>query len=804
MFWKRATGYNVGVLSILVSMVFLACATMAVPRTAKQAQQPAAANPTAAQRAMLDQYCVTCHNQQLKTAGLLLDTADLNDIPGGAATWEKVVMKLRSGMMPPLGRPKPDQAAVDSMVSLLETRLDKASAARPEPGRASLHRLNRTEYGNAIRDLLNIEVDVKELLPPDDESNGFDNIADVLRVSPSLLEQYLAAARKISAMAVGDPTFIPVTQVYRAPPDRAQDRHIEGLPLGTRGGLLIKDNFPLDAEYQINIVLLRNVLGYMKGLEWPHQIEIAVDGERVFLKPVGGDEDNRDSDANFAAAADMIDGRMRARVPIKAGPHEIGVAFLRKNSSETAEPLELHSYDHDLQNMNGNPQIDHVDITGPLQATGSGDTPSRRRIFTCQPANAGEQTACARKILSTLARRAYRGPVSPTDLDSLMSFYETGAKKGGFEAGVQNALHVMIATPKFLFRSEPDPANVPAGQIYKLGDLELASRLSFFLWSSIPDDELLAAAEQKKLQDPAILDAQIKRMLADPKSQALVSNFAGQWLFLRNLQSSRPDNKTFPDFDDNLRQSFRKETEMLFDSIVREDHNVIDLLTADYTFVNDRLAQHYGIPNVYGTQFRRVAVKDPARRGLLGQGSILTVTSYPNRTSPVLRGKWILENILGTPPPAPPPNVPPFPENEEGAKPRPIREILEEHRRNPACATCHAVMDPLGFSLENFDATGEWRTKDKGGPIDPSGVLADGTRVDGPLALRQALLKQPERFVDTMTEKLLTYALGRGLEHFDMPVVRTIVRDAAKQDYKFSALVFNIVKSTPFQMKRAQ
>ncbi len=375
MFRKSATGYNVGVLSIFVCVVLLVSATMAVPRPAKQAQQPATANPTAAQRAMLDQYCVTCHNQQLKTAGLMLDKADLNDIPGGAATWEKVVMKLRSGMMPPLGRPKPDQAAVDSMVSLLETRLDKASAARPEPGRASLHRLNRTEYGNAIRDLLNIEVDVKELLPPDDESNGFDNIADVLKVSPSLLEQYLAAARKISAMAVGDPAFIPVTQVYRAPPDRAQDRHIEGLPLGTRGGLLIKDNFPLDAEYQINIVLLRNVLGYMKGLEWPHQIEITVDGERVFLKPVGGDEDNRDSDANFATAADMIDGRLRARIPIKAGPHEIGVAFLRKNSSETAEPLELHSYDHDLQNMNGNPQIDHVDITGPLQATGSGDTP---------------------------------------------------------------------------------------------------------------------------------------------------------------------------------------------------------------------------------------------------------------------------------------------------------------------------------------------------------------------------------------------------------------------------------------------
>ena len=806
MFRKQTTGRKFGLLCTGVSLLFLVTATIAVPGAAPQGPQPqqAAANPTAAQRALLDQYCVTCHNQQVKTAGLMLDKADLNDIPGGAATWEKVVMKLRAGMMPPINRPRPDQASIDSMVSMLEHALDKASASNPEPGRASLHRLNRTEYGNAIRDLLNLEIDVKELLPPDDESYGFDNIADVLRVSPSLLEQYLVAARKISAIAIGDQNYIPLTTIYRAPPDRAQDRHIEGLSLGTRGGILIKDNFPLDAEYQINIVLLRNVLGYMKGLEWPHQIEITVDGERVFLRPVGGDEDNRDSDANFATAADMIDDRLRARIPIKAGPREIGVAFLRKNSSETAEPLELHSYDHDLQNMNGNPQVDHVDITGPLQATSSGNTPSRQRIFICRPSTAAEQTPCARRILSTLARRAYRGPVAETDLNALMGFYETSAKKSGFEAGIQNALHVMLATPKFLFRSEADPANVAKGQVYKLGDLELASRLSFFLWSSIPDEELLTAAEQRKLREPAVLDAQIKRMLADPKSQALVQNFAGQWLFLRNLQSSRPDNKIFPDFDDNLRQAFRKETEMLFESIIREDHNVVDLLTADYTFVNDRLAQHYGFPNIYGSHFRRVPVKDPARRGLLGQGSILTVTSYPNRTSPVLRGKWILENIMGTPPPPPPANVPPFPENEEGAKPKPIREILEEHRRNPACAGCHAVMDPLGFSLENFDATGEWRTKDKSGPIDPSGVLADGTKVDGPLALRQALLRHPERFVDTMTEKLLIYALGRGLEHYDMPVVRGIVRDAAKQDYKFSALVFNIVKSAPFQMKRAQ
>jgi hypothetical protein len=567
---------------------------------------------------------------------------------------------------------------------------------------------------------------------------------------------------------------------------------------------LIRENFPLDAEYQFDIVLLRNVLGYMKGLEWPHHIEIAVDGQRVFLAPVGGDDDNRASDANFAAAADMIDARLRARIPLKAGPHEIGVTFLRKNASETAEPLELHAYDHDLQNMNGNPQVDHVDITGPLQATSSGDTPSRRRIFSCKPANTADETPCARKIISTLARRAYRNPVAATDLDSLMGFYEVARKKGGFEAGVQNALRVMLATPKFLFRAEPDPANVTPGQIYKIDDLSLASRLSFFLWSSIPDEELLAAAEQGKLKDPAVLNAQIKRMLADRKSLALTKNFAGQWLFLRNLQSSRPDNKTFPDFDDNLRQAFRKETELFFDSIVREDHNVVDLLTADYTFVNERLAKHYRIPNIYGTHFRRVKLADETRRGLLGHGSVLTVTSYPNRTSPVLRGKWILENIMGTPPPPPPSTVPPFPENEEGAKPRPIREILEEHRRNPACATCHAVMDPLGFSLENFDATGEWRKKDKSGPIDPSGVLADGTKVDGPVALRQALLTHPERFVDTMTEKLMTYALGRGLEYYDIPVVRGIVRDAAKQDYKFSALVFNIVKSAPFQMKKAQ
>jgi hypothetical protein len=791
---------------LLVGAVFCTLVVSAVlgsqqapPAPAQRALPPG----TALHRGLLDQYCVTCHNQTVRTAGLTLDLADLNDIPGNAVLWEKVLMKLRAGMMPPAGRPKPDAAGVQALMTTLEHALNKAGADNPNPGRSSLHRLNRTEYGNAIRDLLHLEVDVRDLLPADDESYGFDNIADVLRVSPSLLEQYLSASRKIAALAVGDPTLTPITTIHRVPPDRSQDGHIEGLPLGTRGGLLIRDNFPLDADYQINVVLLRNVLGYMKGLEWPHTLEITIDGERVFTAPVGGEEDNRASDANFAAAADMIDMRLRARIPIKAGPHQIGVAFVRKNSAESVEPLELHSYDHDLQNMNGIPLVDHVDVTGPLDAIRSGDTPSRRRIFSCRPTSAADETPCARKILSAIARRAYRAPVLTSDLDMLMGFYESGRKKAGFEYGIQNALHVILSTPKFLFRSEPDPAGIASGTVYRLGDLQLASRLSFFLWSSIPDDELLSAAEQGRLKNPAVLEAQVKRMLADPKSDALVKNFAGQWLFLRNLQSARPDGKTFPDFDDNLRQGFRKETELFFESIMREDRNVIDLLTADYTYVNERLAAHYGLKNVYGSHFRRVKVPDVNRRGLLGHGSVLTVTAYPNRTSPVLRGKWILENVLGTPPPPPPATVPPFPENAEGAKPRAIRELLEEHRRNPACATCHAVMDPLGFALENFDATGQWRKKDHSGPIDPSGILSDGTKVDGPVALRQALLKHPEQFVHTMTEKLMTYGLGRGLEHYDVPVIRGIVRESANTDYRFSALILNIVKSVPFQMKKA-
>jgi cytochrome c5 len=755
------------------------------------------------QRELLDEYCVVCHNQQAKTAGLMLDKMDVEHPAQAAATWEKVILKLRGGMMPPQGNPAPDEKARFALITYLEDSLDRAAAAKPNPGRAPLHRLNRTEYGDAVRDLLDLDVDVSALLPADDESDGFDNIADVLKVSPSLLEQYLTASGKISALAVGDPATLPVSRLVQVPPDLAQEDHIDGLPLGTRGGILIRHNFPLDGEYDFSVALLQNIVGYLTGLEWPHQLEITIDGERVFLAPVGGEEDNKMSDANLGVAKDTLDARLRTRIKVAAGPHAVGVAFLRKNSAESDEPLQPFTRDLDLQNMNGIPLIDHVQITGPFNATGPGDTPSRRRIFSCRPAAAKDEVACARTILSTLARRAYRRPLTAKDNETLLSFYQAGRNQGSFDAGIENALRLILASPNFLFRAEPDPAGQAVGSVYRVGDLELASRLSFFLWSSVPDEELLTAATQGKLHDPSVLEKEVRRMLADPKAQALVNNFAGQWLFLRNLQNVAPNEDIFPNFDDNLRQSFRKETELFFSSIIREDHNVLDLLNADYTFVNERLARHYGIPNIYGSQFRRVKLADENRRGLLGQGSVLTVTSQPNRTSPVLRGKWILENIMGTPPPAPPPNVPPLKENEEGAKKMlSVRALLEEHRKNPTCATCHKIMDPLGFSLDNFDAIGQWRVKESGNAIDASGQLADGTQVSGPVELRKALMKHPEQFVRTLTAKLMTYGLGRGLEYYDQPAVRKVEQDAARGNYRFSALVLGIVESAPFQMKQ--
>ena len=769
------------------------------------------AGAAAVHRATLDRYCVTCHNARAKTAGLLLDGMNLDAVPDHAEVWEKVAKKLRAGTMPPQGAPQPDEAARTSLADWLETTIDVASAARPNPGRPALHRLNRAEYQNAIRDLLALDVDAASLLPADDSSYGFDNVADVLGVSPILLERYMGAAERISALAIGDPAIAPTDTTYRVRFDLTQTGHIEGLPLGTRGGTLIRETFPLDAEYVIKPKLWRTNVGFIRGLAYPHQVEITVDGQRVHLVTVGTAEDFATSLMGPQNAVQIIEERLQVRVPIKAGPRTIGVAFVEK--TEALSPTLLRPYLSTLDPVDseGVPQLEAVTISGPFAATGPGDTPSRRRIFSCRPgvgsahgaapARAGSDTACATQILSGLARLAYRRPVSDADVRPLVAFYETGRQKGTFDAGIQLALERMLADPQFVFRAERDPADRPPGAAFRVSDLELASRLSFFLWSSIPDEPLLSAASRGKLREPAVLEQQVTRMLRDPRAGALVSNFAGQWLYLRNLKNVVPSKDQFPEFDDNLRQAFQHETGMLVETVMHDDRSVLDLLTADYTFVNERLARHYGIPNVYGSQFRRVPVVDEARRGLLGHGSMLTVTSQANRTSPVLRGKWILDNLLGTPPPPPPADVPPLKDNAARERPLTMREQMEEHRANPACAACHKLMDPLGFALENFDAIGAWRTNDARSPIDPSSQLADGTKVDGPVALRQALLRRPEAFVGTMTEKLLTYALGRGLEYYDRPAVRAIVSSAGRDRYRFSSLVIGIVTSVPFQMR---
>ncbi|MEP6962029.1 MAG: DUF1592 domain-containing protein, partial [Acidobacteriota bacterium] len=716
---------------------------------------------------------------------------------------EKVIRKLRVGAMPPQGAPRPDRAALDGLAKYLETSIDTAAAKKPNPGVVSMHRLNRTEYANAVRDLLSLDIDSTALLPPDDEASGFDNSADVLRMSPSLMERYLSASWNVSRMAVGNMKIAPVTTVYRVKPDLSQDQHLDGLPLGTRGGMLEKHNFPLDGEYIIKLRLWRNTFDLLRGVEDPHEIEIALDGVRIQSTKIGGREDFYKMAENPGAFGTILDQKLSIRLPVTAGTHTVSAyTILRSHAQRDSQVKPFLRTTIDGLDITGDPSVDRLSIEGPFAQTSPGDTPSRKRIFTCRPKNAQDELTCARAILAGLTKRAYRRPLTDADLEAPLSFYQRGRNNGGnFEAGIESALQFILASPEFLVRFEADPDNVKDETAYRISDLALASRLSFFLWSSIPDDALVEAAASGKLHDPAVLRQQTLRMLRDPKSEALVDNFAEQWLFLRNLKTSLPNLDAFPDFDDNLRQAMRQETKMLFQRVLREDRGVMDLLNADYTFVNERLARHYGIPNIYGSQFRKVPVTNEARRGLLGQGSILTVTAYPNRTSPVQRGKWILTNILGVPPTPPPANVPPLAENAEGAQPRSLRERMELHRANVVCAGCHKLMDPIGFALENFDAIGQWRARDGGNQIDPSGMLFDGSTVDGPIALRRMLTNRPETFVGVMTEKMLTYALGRGLDVQDMPTVRKIVNQAATNQYRFSALVAGIVESTPFQMK---
>jgi mono/diheme cytochrome c family protein len=817
----------------VVATLWLASLISGHPQAAArlQAERTAARSSTTDARALLDTYCVGCHNERARTSatasGMLLDRADLSRVAAEPELWEKVIRKVKAGAMPPAGMPRPDAAASDALVRQLETILDREATLHPDPGRSGPHRLNRAEYRNAIRDLLALDVDPAELLPPDDSAEGFDNNADTLGTSPALLEHYLTAAGKISALAVGSRRITAGSETYRLCGDGSQSAQDEDLPEGTRGGLSVRHTFPLDGEYVIKVKLLQANLGAVRGLQDQHQLEVTIDGERVLLAPVGGDDDFIESSKNATNVVNALDARLQVRVFVHAGPRTVDVAFLKKPSvlgGDRLQPFErttLIATDH-----LGYPHVENVTISGPFNAKGPGDTPSRRRIFVCtttdtapapakasapsrrsSPELSANEGGCARRIVSTLARRAYRRPVADADIAPLMGFVQQGVQDDGFERGIELALRAILVSPKFVFRVESDPpsasrsAGAAATTAYRITDLELASRLSFFLWSSIPDDELLDAAARGRLSDPRVLDAQVRRMLADDRASALVDNFAAQWLHMRNLRNASPDKNRFPDFDDNLRRAFERELQLFVGSIIREDRPVLDLLTANDTFVNERLARHYGIPNVYGPWFRRVTVSDE-RRGLLGKGGILLVTSHADRTSPVVRGKWILDNLIGTPPPPPPPDVPPLPDEVE-AGPQTVRARMERHRANPACAGCHRVMDPLGLALENFDGVGRWRTEEAGTTIDASGVLTDGARIDGVARLREALLARPDVLVGTITEKLLTYALGRGLDARDMPAVRAIVRNASPDGYRFSSIVRGIVTSTPFQMRRA-
>lgn len=794
--------------------------TMAIATTSLAAAAPpiSAAQPEPApdaSRAFLDANCVACHNGRRLTANLSLDrdTVDPRVAHENAEVWEKVIRKLRAGAMPPANRPRPDPREVDELVSHLETTIDEAAARRPMVGRPVAHRLNRTEYANAVRDLLDLEVDPMVLLPPDDAGYGFDNIGDVLTVSPMLLERYMSAAGKIARLATGSAGREATTHTYSVSRYlRQNDRMSEDLPFGSRGGMSVRHIFPASGEYTVRLRLQKNHRDQIRGLSGVHDLEVRLDGERLRLFTVGRPAAEREGLPRGEWIQYLLhaDEELDVQVRTTAGPHLVSAAFLAKpvvSEGPLRPPVSITSYAFNSElvgDVTDEPGLATIHIDGPFEVESSPvESPSRRRLFVCYPSDAGEERPCAREILSQLARRAFRRPITETDVDALLAVFDEGRNRGGFEAGIEFALRRVLVSPDFLFRFERDPTDFPSATPYELSDVELASRLSFFLWSTIPDEELLSVAVEGELSDPTVLDQQVARMLADPRANALVDNFAGQWLYLRNMQQVGPDPVAFPGFDDNLRDAFARETEMFLVSQLREDRSVLELLDADYTFMNERLAKHYGVPGVYGSHFRRVRQPDSARQGLLGHASILTVTSYANRTSPVLRGKWLLENLLGAPPPPPPPDVPALRElDEDGVAPSSVRERMELHRANPVCASCHAQMDPLGFALENFDAIGRWRTTGEGGTlIDATAVLPNGDTISGPGDLARVFLDQPDLFASTVVEKLLTYALGRGVEYYDAPAVRSIVRRAAASEYRWSSLISGIVTSEPFRMR---
>ena len=756
--------------------------------------------------AMIDNYCLDCHRGEEPTAGLDLETLSKNPLEDSPAEWEKVVKKIRARQMPPSDVDRPDEQSIEETLEALEGSLDQLATKHLQPGRtATLRRLTRTEYQNAIRDLLSLDLDATELLPADEVSHGFDNIT-VGELSPTLLNRYVSAAQKISHLAIGGSSKVPGGKTYRIRPDVTQEQRVEGLPLGTRGGALITHTFPQDGEYEFSIRLARDRNEQVEGLKQPHEIELLLDRERLKLftvKPPRGKVKTEDGYSKASHA--NVDRHLKARFAVSAGPHEVGATFLKDSWSlleSKRQPLNVH------YNMYRHPRISpavyQVSIVGPFQSEGPGETPSRKRILVRRPTGTEDEEDCAREIITTLLRRACRQPIHEDDLIRPLEMYREAREAGDFESGIEMVLSSILVHPKFLFRIERDPEGVAPNTAYRISDVELASRLSFFLWSSIPDDDLLDLAEAGRLHEAEVLEQQTRRMLADNRSQALVDNFAGQWLYLRNLDSMSPDGRLYPDFGDNLRQALRLETELFFESILREDRSVLELLKADYTFLNERLAKHYGIPHVYGSRFRRVDLDGKSKRGgLLRHGSILSVTSYATRTSPVIRGKWILENLLGTPPPPPPADVPALKDNTVSAK-LPVRERLAQHRADATCASCHQLIDPPGFSLENFDAVGRWRELENDSPVDAAGGLPDGSRFTGIDGLEQGMLARPEIFVGTMTEKLLTYALGRGLDYHDAPAIRKIVRDAKSEDFRFSSLILGIVRSTPFQMRMSK